>query len=185
VLVHAAAGGVGSAAVQLAREHGARVIATAGSAEKLARVKELGAEVLVDYKTQDFEQVVGEVTKKKGADVILDFVGGSYWEKHARCLSVAGRCVVIGVLGGLSAELNFAQLLRMRHQLLGLVMRSRPLEEKIAITQRFIRESLPAFADGKLTPVIDRVFPMAEVRAAHERMEENANIGKIVLAVAG
>jgi putative PIG3 family NAD(P)H quinone oxidoreductase len=185
VLVHASAGGVGSAAVQLAREHGARVIATAGSLEKLARVRELGAEVLVDYKTQDFEQVVSEVTQKKGVDVVLDFIGGSYWEKHARCLAVAGRCVVIGVLGGLSADVNFAQLLRMRHQLLGLVMRSRPLEEKIAITQRFIRESLPGFADGKLVPVIDRVFPIAEVRAAHERMEQNANIGKIVLAFAG
>jgi tumor protein p53-inducible protein 3 len=183
VLIHAAAGGVGSAAVQLAREHGAHVIATAGSADKLERVRALGAQTLVDYKTQDFVAITREVSAGKGADVILDFVGGGYWEKHAACLAIGGRCVVIGVLGGPAATVSFALLLMKRHQILGLVMRSRPLDDKIAITQRFIRESLPLLADGRLAPVIDSVYPLAEAARAHDRMEENANVGKIVLKV--
>ena len=183
VLVHASAGGVGSAAVQLARNAGAVVVATAGSAEKLVKVKELGAAFPVDYKTQDFVQVVNEASRGRGASVVLDFVGASYWPKHAACLSVGGRCVVIGVLGGASAEVNLAQLLMRRYQILGLVMRSRELSDKIAITQAFVRESLPHFASGALRPVIDSVFPLADAGRAHERMESNANVGKIVLSV--
>lgn len=183
VLVHAAAGGVGSAAVQLAREAGARVIATAGSAEKLARVAPLGAEVLIDYKQQNFADVVLEATRGHGADVVLDFVGGAYWESHARCLAVGGRVVVIGLLGGALAEVNLAQLLMRRYQIVGLVMRSRPLADKIAISQTFARNWLPRFQNGGLVPIVDSVFALNEARAAHERMEANANFGKIVLRV--
>jgi tumor protein p53-inducible protein 3 len=183
VLVHAAAGGVGSAAVQLAHRFGAQVIATAGSDEKLTRVRELGAHVVVNYKQEDFSEVVLTTTDGRGADVVLDFVGGAYWPKHAACMAVGGRCVVIGVLGGISAEVDFAALLRRRHQILGLVMRSRPLSDKIAITQAFIRESLPLFTDGRLRPIVDSVFPLADAARAHERMERNENIGKIVLRV--
>lgn len=183
VLVHAAAGGVGSAAVQLAREQGARVVATAGSDEKLERVRALGADVLVNYKTQDFAEAVRAATGGKGADVVLDFVGGAYWEKHASCLGVGGRVVVIGVLGGPMAEVNLAQLLMRRYQILGLVMRSRPVADKIAISQTFARNWLPRFSTGKLRPVVDCVLPLAEARQAHERMENNANVGKIVLKV--
>lgn len=183
VLVHAAAGGVGSAAVQLAHEHGARVIATAGSDEKLARVRALGADVAVNYKTADFAEAVRSATNGRGADVVLDFVGGAYWEKHASCLAVGGRVVVIGVLGGPMAEVNLAQLLMRRYQILGLVMRSRPVADKIAISQAFARNWLPRFATGKLAPVVDSVLPLSEARRAHERMEENANVGKIVLTL--
>lgn len=183
VLIHAAAGGVGSAAVQLAHHRGGRVLATAGSEDKLARVRELGADVLINYKTQDFVEVVKRETNGSGADVVLDFIGGPYWEKHAACMAIGGRCVVIGVLGGTSATVSFVSLLAKRHQILGLVMRSRPVSEKIEITQRFIRESLPLFADGRLMPVIDTVLPLAEARRAHELMESNANVGKIVLSV--
>ena len=183
VLVHAAAGGVGSAAVQLARQAGARVVATAGSAEKLARVSELGAHRVVNYRTEDFAAVATEVSEGRGVEVALDFVGASYWPKHAACLAVGGRCVVIGVLGGASAEVNLAQLLSRRYQILGLVMRSRPVSDKIAITQTFIRESLPLFATGALRPVIDRVFPLADAATAHARMEANENLGKIVLRI--
>jgi tumor protein p53-inducible protein 3 len=183
VLVHAAAGGVGSAAVQLAAVHGAHVFATAGSDDKLAHVAKLGADTRVNYKTQDFAEVVEEKTRGRGVDVVLDFIGGAYWDKHARCMATGGRCVVIGVLGGPSAEVNLARLLMKRHQILGLVMRSRPVADKIAITQKFIRESLPLFADGRLRPVIDSVLPLADARQAHERMERNANVGKIVLRV--
>ncbi|MBK9000733.1 MAG: NAD(P)H-quinone oxidoreductase [Myxococcales bacterium] len=183
VLVHAAAGGVGSAAVQLAHEHGARVIATAGSDEKLERVRALGADVAVNYKTADFAEAVRSASDGRGADVVLDFVGGAYWEKHASCLAVGGRVVVIGVLGGPMAEVNLAQLLMRRYQILGLVMRSRPLADKIAISQTFARNWLPRFATGKLAPVVDCVLPLSEARRAHERMEENANVGKIVLTL--
>jgi tumor protein p53-inducible protein 3 len=183
VLVHAAAGGVGSAAVQLARKAGARVLATAGSPEKLARVAELGAHHVVNYRTEDFAAVAAQVSEGRGVDVVLDFVGASYWPKHAACLAVAGRCVVIGVLGGTSADVNLAQVLQRRYQILGLVMRSRPLADKIAITQTFVRESLPLLASGTLRPVIDRIFPLAEAAKAHERMESNENFGKIVLRV--
>ena len=183
VLIHAAAGGVGSAAVQLAHAHGARVLATAGSDEKLERVKGFGADVLINYKTQDFADVVREVTDGHGADVVLDFVGGTYWEKHASCLTVGGRVVVIGVLGGVMAEVNLAQLLKRRYQILGLVMRSRPVSDKVAISRTFARNWLPRFDDGSLKPVIDCVMPLAEARMAHERMEQNANVGKIVLSV--
>ncbi|HVU00669.1 MAG TPA: NAD(P)H-quinone oxidoreductase [Polyangiaceae bacterium] len=183
VLVHAAAGGVGSAAVELAKLAGARVIATAGSAEKLARVKELGADVLVNYKTEDFAEVVLAETKKAGAAVALDFVGAAYFQKHMSCLSVGGRLVVIGVMGGANAELNLATLLMRRTQILGLVMRSRPVLDKIAITQTFIRESLPHFGTGALRAVVDSTFPLADAGKAHERMEANENFGKIVLTM--
>jgi len=185
VLVHAAAGGVGSAAVQLAKNAGAKVLATAGSDEKVRRVLALGADVAVDYHTVDFADAVLTATDRKGTNVVLDFVGGAYWEKHARCLAIAGRVVVIGVLGGASADVNLAQLLMRRYQILGLVMRSRPLADKIAITQAFIRESLPSF-DGpspRLKPIIDSVVPFADVIKAHERMETNENVGKIVLKI--
>jgi tumor protein p53-inducible protein 3 len=183
VLVHAAAGGVGSAAVQLARHAGARVVATAGSAEKLARVSSLGAHVVVNYRTEDFAAVTTAASDGRGANVVLDFVGSAYWPKHAACLAVGGRCVVIGVMGGASAEVNLAQLLMRRYQILGLVMRSRDVADKIAITQAFIRETLPLFSSGALRPVIDRVLPLAEAAKAHEHMEANLNFGKIVLAV--
>lgn len=183
VLIHAAAGGVGSAAVQLAHQHGAHVLATAGSDDKLARVKELGADTLINYKSQNFVAVAKEVTNGHGVDAVLDFIGGSYWDKHAACMAVGARCVVIGVLGGPTASVNLAQLLMRRYQILGLVMRSRPLADKIAITEAFIRDSLPLFADGRLAPIIDSVHPLSEARQAHERMEQNLNFGKIVLKV--
>lgn len=183
VLIHAAAGGVGSAAVQLAHAHGARVVATAGSRDKLDRVRGLGADTLVDYKAEDFAETVSQVTAGRGADVVLDFVGAAYFEKHMRCLAIGGRLVVIGVLGGVTAELNLAQLLMRRTQILGLVMRSRPVADKIAISRAFSRNWLPRFAGGALRPVVDSVFPLSDARAAHERMEQNANVGKIVLAI--
>jgi tumor protein p53-inducible protein 3 len=183
VLIHAAAGGVGSAAVQLAKKAGARVVATAGSADKLAKVQDLGADTLVNYRTEDFAEVTLAVTEKKGADVVLDFIGASYFSKHLSCLTVGGRLVVIGMMGGTHAELNLAQLLMRRLQILGLVMRSRPLTDKIAITQTFIRESLPFLADGSLRPIVDCVLPLAEAAKAHDRMEANENFGKIVLKV--
>lgn len=183
VLIHAAAGGVGSAAVQLARQAGANIVATAGSPEKVDFVKRLGVGTVVNYRMEDFAEVVKAASGGKGADVVLDFVGAAYWPKHAACMAVGGRCVVIGLLGGANADVNLGQLLQRRYQILGLVMRSRDVSDKIAITQAFVRESLPFVADGTLRPIVDSVLPLAEAAKAHERMEANLNTGKIVLRV--
>lgn len=181
VLIHAAAGGVGSAAVQLARRAGARVAATTGSEAKCELARELGAELAINYREAAFGSACREAFG--GVDLVLDFVGGSYWEEHAKLLAEGGRLVVIGVLGGAKATVNLGQLLARRLQILGLVMRSRSLEDKTAITERFVAKSLPGFVSGELEPVLDRVFTLEEVRLAHERMEQNLNLGKIVLEV--
>ncbi len=183
VLLHAAASGVGSAALQLAKLAGARVIACAGSAEKLEFVRQLGADVVLNHKLEDFAAVVREHTAGRGADVILDFIGGSYAERHQTCLAEAGRWVVIGLLGGARANLDLGAVLRRRWQLLGLVMRSRSPGDKAQIVQRFRERFWPELASGRLQPCIDRVYPWTAVREAHERMERNENIGKIVLEV--
>ena len=183
VLVHAAAGGVGSAAVQLARAHGAVVLATAGSERKLEFVKSLGAHRVINYRTSDFADEVMAQTEGAGVQVVLDFIGAAYWERHARCLADSGRCIVIGVMGGAQATVNFGQLLFRRQQILGLVMRTRPIIEKIAMTRRFIRESLPLLSSGHLRPIVDEIYSLECASDAHRRMENNENIGKIILKV--
>ena len=183
VLIHAAAGGVGSAAVQLARRAGAKVFATAGGAAKCDWVRALGADVVIDYKTQDFSAVIQAESNARGVDVILDFVGASYAAQHAACLASRGRQVVIGVLGGATATINLGRLIQKRQSLRGLVMRSRSNLEKIELSRAFVHTTLPSFADGRLRALVDSVFPLSEVRRAHERMEENQNLGKIVLSV--
>jgi putative PIG3 family NAD(P)H quinone oxidoreductase len=183
VLIHAAAGGVGSAAVQMARAAGARVFATAGGSLKCDWVRQLGADVVIDYKSQDFAAVVSEHTAGRGVDVILDFVGAAYAEQHAACLAARGRHVLIGVLGGAQATINLARLMHKRQSLIGIVMRSRGAQEKIELTRAFVRTHLPLFADGRLKPMVDRVFALSDVARAHEHMEANQNLGKIVLRV--
>lgn len=183
VLIHAAAGGVGSAAVQLARRAGARVIASVGSAEKAAWVRALGAERVVNYREQDFARACNAHTAGRGVDVALDFIGASAAEQHAACLADAGRWVIVGLLGGARASLDFGLILRRRWQLLGLVMRTRTSAEKADIVARFGARFLADFDAGALRPLVDRVFPLDQARAAHERMEQNQNLGKIVLEV--
>jgi NADPH:quinone reductase-like Zn-dependent oxidoreductase len=183
VLIHAAAGGVGSAAVQLAHYAGARVFATAGGAAKCDWVRALGADTVIDYKTEDFAAVVQTQTAGRGVDVILDFVGASYAEKHSACLAMLGRHVLIGVMGGAQATVNFGRMLQKRHSMIGLVMRSRSTQEKLELTREFVRTTLPLLADSRLKPLVDSVFPLSDVARAHERMESNANLGKIVLKV--
>lgn len=183
VLVHAAASGVGSAALQLARLVGAHAIATASSPDKLALAKRVGATRAVSYREVDFSQVALEATAGAGVDVALDFVGGPYAAQHSKCLATGGRWIVIGLLGSPQVTLDFGVVLRRRLQILGLVMRTRSIDDKRAIVQRFSERFLAAFASGELSPVVDRVYPLSEVRAAHERMEQNLNLGKIVLSV--
>ena len=183
VLIHAAAGGVGSAAVQMARAAGARVFATAGGDRKCAWLRTLGTDVVIDYKSTPFAPVIAAETAGHGVDVILDFVGAAYAEQHAACLAVRGRQVLLGVLGGANATVNFAQLLSKRQTLTGLVMRTRSVTEKIALTRAFSRTHLPLFDDGRLKPLVDSVFSLSDVARAHEHMESNQNLGKIVLKV--
>lgn len=182
VLIHAAGSGVGSAAVMLAKAAGARVLATTSDAKR-ERVAALGAERVVARESEDFAAVASEVTGGRGVDVILDLVGASYMAKHQACLAVLGRHVVIGLLGGTKAELDLARVLSQRHSILGLVMRTRPLADKLAVVERFRRDWLGRLATGELGPLLDSTFPLADAAKAHAHMEANANFGKIVLTI--
>lgn len=185
VLVHAAGSGVGTAAVQLATLLGACVIGTAGSQEKLKRIKQLGAQYGIDYKNQDFLESVMDITGGAGVDLIIDFVGAPYLDRNIRALVPGGRLVQVGLMGGTGAAAVAPlplDILLFRHlRILGSVMKSRPIEEKRAMAFRFRQAWLQAFEDRRLVPVIDSVFPLADAAQAHQRAEGNLNIGKIVL----
>nr|WP_063570677.1 NAD(P)H-quinone oxidoreductase [Luteibacter rhizovicinus] len=183
ILIHAAASGVGSAAVQLAHAAGARVFATA-SATKLGRVRELGADIAIDYNTDDFAKVIGSETGGKGVDVIVDFIGAPYFERNLASLDFGGRLIEVGLLGGAKgASLPLDRLLYRHLQIIGTVMKSRPQSVKQAMTRRFRDRWLEAFDDGTLVPVIDSTFPLAEAAAAHKRMESSSSVGKIILTM--
>lgn len=183
ILIHAAASGVGSAAVQLAHAAGARVFATA-SGSKLDRVRALGADVAIDYKTDDFANVIERETDGKGVDVIVDFIGAPYFERNLASLAFGGRLIEVGLLGGAKgASLPLDRLLYRHLQIIGTVMKSRPQGVKQAMTRRFRERWLHAFDDGTLSPVIDTTFPLAEAAAAHKRMESSSSVGKIILTM--
>lgn len=182
VVIHAAGSGVGTAAVQLVARAGARAIGTSRDEGKLERCRALGmAEgILVDGEKR-FADGVRALTGGHGAAIILDSIGAAYLEENIRALAVGGRVVVIGLLGGATGALPLGLLLSRRARVFGTVLRSRPLEEKAELAQRFSAHVLPLLADGRLVPVIDSVMPMSEVRAAHRRMEADQSFGKIVL----
>lgn len=182
VLVTAAASGVGSAAVQIAKQRGAWVIASASSG-KLPAVLELGADLALDRDRDDYVAAVLAGTAGRGVQAIVDFIGASALSRHQACLAPRGRLVVVGLLGGGTAPLDLSLLLMKRQRLCGLVMRSRSLAEKTELTARFRRELWPALDAGTLSPRLDRVFPLADVALAHRHMEQNLNIGKVVLEV--
>jgi putative PIG3 family NAD(P)H quinone oxidoreductase len=182
-LIHAGASGVGTAAIQLVREAGARIIATAGTAEKVAYCQQLGAEVAVNYKEQDFLAEVQAATNGAGVDVILDPVGASYLEKNLKALRPGGRLVLIGSLGGRAAEIDLGLVLGKSLKIIGSRLRPRPVAEKIEITRRFQEWAWPALIEGRMRPVIDRVFPIEAAQAAHEYVRQNQNIGKVILMV--
>jgi putative PIG3 family NAD(P)H quinone oxidoreductase len=182
-LVHAGASGVGTAAIQVARAIGARVIVTA-SAGKLGRCRELGAEVTVDYASDDFVAAALGATGGLGVDTVLDVVGGDYVNRNIDALAVGGTIVQVGVMGGGRTAVDVGKLLPKRATIVGTVLRSRPLEQKISLTRRFAREVLPLFAAGVLVPVIDSRFPLDRIAEAHVLLESNATVGKIVIDVA-
>jgi putative PIG3 family NAD(P)H quinone oxidoreductase len=186
VLVHAAGSGVGLAAIQVAKVMGATpILGTASSAKKLAPALGLGMDTGIAYQEKDFADEVKRLTAGRGVDVIVDFVGASYLERNVKSLAVRGRLIVIGLLGGITADLNLGLLLNRRLRVIGTVLRSRPLEEKALATRAFEKTLVPYFERGTVKPVVDKVFPLAEAPKAHAYMETNANAGKIVLEVAG
>lgn len=183
VLIHAGASGVGTAAIQLARVEGAVVWVTVGSAEKAKRCRALGAQHAINYKTEDFAGRLAAETGGRGMDVILDCVGASYLEKNLESLAYRGRLVIIGAMGGVNADLSLRLLMSRRLRVIGSVLRSRPLSEKIVITQEIRARVWPLFEQKAIHPVIDSVYPLEAIEAAHQRMAENKNFGKIVLTV--
>ncbi len=181
VLVHAVASGVGTAALQLAKAWGARCIGTSRSAAKLERARGLGLDVAVDSSREDFAEAVRRETGGRGVDVVLDLVGGPFLEGNLKALAPRGRMVFVGLTAGRTASLDMGVVLNKRLTLVGTAMRSRTLEEKIAVARAFEEQVLPLFAAGRLRPVLDRTFPMAQVAEAHRAMEADATFGKLVL----
>lgn len=182
VLIHAVGSGVGTAALQIARAAGARVVGTARSPDKLERAKKLGLDVAIDSSRGDWAARVEVAIGAERVDALLDLVGGSYLEGNLRVLTLRGRIVVVGLTAGASSPFNMSVLLRKRLTIVGTMMRSRPLEEKISLARDFAERGVPLFESGRLKPVVDRVFGFDEIRAAHQLMESNDTFGKIVLA---
>ena len=181
-MVHAGASGVGTAAIQICKAIGARIVVTC-SGGKVEACRSLGADVAVDYGTQDFVAEVATATAGKGVDVILDVIGGDYVERNVACLAVKGHIIQVGVMAGKPVPFNVGLLLGKRASITGTVLRARPLEEKIAISQRFAAEMLPLFDSGHLKPVIDSTYAFADIASAHEYMATNGNVGKIVISI--
>ena len=183
-LVTGGGSGIGTCAIALAKLASVQTIVTAGSPEKCARCLELGADRAIDYSREDFAEQVAESTKGQGVDVVLDSIGASYLDANLRSLKVGGRLVLIGLMGGAQAELNMGALLARRLQIIGSTLRARPESEKAAIVSGLVERFGDAIEDGRLRPVVDRVYPLAEAADAHRRMQASQHFGKIVLEVA-
>jgi len=181
LLVHGGAGGIGTFAIQLGRAVGARVLTTAGTPEKLDLCRELGADVAIDYRRQDFVEVVSEVTEGRGVDVILDNMGASYLSRNVAALAIAGRLVVIGMQGGTKAELDLNALLRKRAAVIATNLRGRPVAEKATICAALVEHVWPLVADGSIRPVVGRRFPLAEAAEGHRLVESGESTGKVLL----
>lgn len=184
VLIHAGASGVGTAAIQMAKISGATVAVTAGSQEKLEACQELGADFLINYKQESFSERINQEFGKNAINVILDFVGASYWDQNIEVLAMDGHHVLISTLGGAKLEkVDLRQIMGKRINLTGTTLRSRDRAYKVRLTQEFADRMLPFFAEVKLKPIIDCVFPLEEIQEAHRYIEANKNIGKVILKV--
>jgi putative PIG3 family NAD(P)H quinone oxidoreductase len=183
VLLHAGGSGVGTAGIHLAHAHGAVVFVTAGTASKLAACRELGADLAINYKQQDFLAEIREASQEKGVDLILDPVGGAYLDRNLQALAENGRLVNIGFLGGANAEMNMGLVLGKSLKIIGSRLRSRPLAQKIDLTNQFQKRFWPLLESGKLMPVIDTVFPIQSADDAHNHVRQNLNTGKVILEV--
>ncbi|MFI6277493.1 NAD(P)H-quinone oxidoreductase [Streptomyces sp. NPDC050988] len=183
LLVHGGASGIGTMAIQLAKAVGAKVAVTAGSKEKLDFCAELGADVLINYREQDFVEEIKAATDGAGADVILDNMGAKYLDRNVKALAVNGRLAIIGMQGGIKGELNIATLLGKRGAVTATSLRARPAGEKAAIVAAVREHVWPLVSAGHVRPVVDRELPMSDAAAAHRVLEESGNIGKVLLTV--
>ncbi|MCT7356472.1 NAD(P)H-quinone oxidoreductase [Streptomyces sp. 15-116A] len=181
LLVHGGSSGIGTMAIQLAKAVGAKVAVTAGTEEKLERCAELGADILINYREQDFVEELEKATDGAGADVILDNMGAKYLDRNVKALAVNGRLAIIGMQGGVKGELNIGRLLAKRAAISATSLRARPLEEKAAIVAAVREHVWPLIAGGRVRPVIDRELPMPEAAEAHRVVEESGHVGKVVL----
>ena len=183
LLVHGGASGIGTTAIQLAKALGARVFATVGGSEKIQPCLNLGAERVINYREEDFVQVIKEITQGQGVDVILDMVGGDYVQRNLSALAVEGRLVFIAFLRGARMELNLAPVMMKRLTITGSTLRARPVAHKAPIARALREVVWPLLGSGAIHPMIDRIFPLTEAAAAHALMESNQHVGKILLQV--
>jgi putative PIG3 family NAD(P)H quinone oxidoreductase len=184
-LVHGGSSGIGLTAIQLAKAWGATVFTTVGNAEKARFCADLGADHVINYKEQDFAAEVARITSKRGVDLVLDMVGGDYIERNLRSLALEGRLVIIAFLSGSTVTADWRLIMQKRLTVTGSTMRASPLARKVGIARDLRERVWPLFEDGRVKPVVTRVFPLAEVPAAHALMESSAHIGKIMLDVNG
>jgi NADPH:quinone reductase len=184
LLVHGGASGIGVMAIQLAKAFGARVFTTVGSAEKQAACRSLGAELAINYRSEDFVAAIKATTGKAGVNVILDMVGGPYVQQNLSCLALEGRLVHIAFLQGSRVEVDLMPMMLKRLTITGSTLRPRSRQDKAVIAAALLAQVWPKIAEGTIRPVISQVFPLAEVEDAHRLMESNQHIGKILLAVA-
>jgi len=181
ILIHGGSSGIGTMAIQLARAIGARIAVTAGTAGKLEHCRELGAEILINYREQDFVQTLNDATHEHGADVILDNMGAKYLARNVSALAVNGRLVIIGLQGGVKAELDIGTLLRKSAAVIATSLRGRPAAEKAAIVAAVREHVWPLIEAGQVKPVVHRTFPLTQAADAHRELEAGANIGKVLL----
>lgn len=184
-ILHGGGGGVNTAAIQLCKglTPKCQLIVTAHP-KKIERVSELGVDLVINYlETPDFSGIVKEFTHKKGVDLVLDHVGAKYLDPNMKSLGYQGKLVIIGVISGIKAELNLALMMVKRQQIIGSVLRSRPVSEKADIVREFSKLALPKFADRTIIPIVEKVFPFEQVAEAHRMMEEDKHFGKIVLKI--
>jgi putative PIG3 family NAD(P)H quinone oxidoreductase len=183
LLVHGGGSGIGTAAIQMAKAAGARVVVTAGSREKCDRCLELGADVAVNYREGDFTEAAKAATDGRGVDVVLDSIGGPYLAGNLAALAMGGRLVIIGLMGGAKAEISLGTLLARRLQVIGSTLRARPEPEKAALVDAFEARFGADLSAGRIRPIIDRVLPLADAPEAHRIMKASQHFGKLVLAI--
>ena len=179
VLIHAAAGSVGTAAVQLAHAAGATVFGTSRTPVKLESVKPLGLDVALS--ATNFADEMKTLTRGEGVHLVIDFIGAPYMEQNLDTLGVWGRIVFLAALGGVQANVNLQAVMSKRLQIRGCTLRYRPLEEKLMVTRRFVTQALPLLASGKIVPVVEHVYPLHEIAIASAVLEENRGFGKIIM----
>jgi putative PIG3 family NAD(P)H quinone oxidoreductase len=181
LLVHGGASGIGTMAIQLAKAVGARVAVTAGGPDKLARCAELGADILIDYREQDFVEEIRKATDGAGADVILDIVGAKYLDRNIRALALSGRLAIIGMQGGVKGELNLSALMAKRAAVTATSLRARPLGEKAAIVAAVREHVWPLISAGRVRPIVDQEFPLSKAAEAHRALDTGTHVGKILM----